>query len=137
MHPIPPDLDLSAYVGSELGSLILGPYAITFDFFSASGISPGATTGVLRIVAQGPWELHDPKGAMVLDSKGYAQRTPCALHTLLSSRVESVMIAAPDKIALSFETGHRLSLFTEIGGFENLSITIPKTPGGAFPEYIF
>ncbi len=137
MHPIPDDLDLSAYVGAELGALVLGPYAITFDFYPKNGTSPGAQDSILRIVAEGPWMLHNAAGDLISDSVGYAQREPSALHALLASRVSSVAIDAPEKIAFSFDTGHRLSLFTEIGGFESLSIGISSPQADEFTAYIF
>ncbi len=94
-------------------------------------------TGTLRIVAEGQWVLNDEAGNIVSDSEGYALRTPCALHALLASRVTSVTIAPLENIALSFDTGHRLILFTEIGGFESLSITKPHAHNGEFSEHIF
>jgi hypothetical protein len=132
MHPIPADLDLSKYVGAELSALVLGPFAITFDFYPETGASPGVENGVLRIVAMGTWELRDSKANVVADSAGYARRVPCSLNVLLTSHVESIAIAAPYSITFSFRTGHRLVLFTEIGGYESLTIAVPGEP-----QYVF
>jgi hypothetical protein len=132
MHPIPTDLDLSKYVGTELGALVLGPFAVTFDFYPEAGAPPGVENSVLRMVASGAWELRDSKDKVVSDSAGYARRVPCSLNVLLTSYVESVAIAAPESITLTFRNGHRLSLFTEIGGYESLTISIPGEL-----EYVF
>lgn len=125
MHPIPNNLDLSGYVGAELGAMVLGPYAITFDFNPEARAAPGGIGDTLRIVAEGPWVMQDADGKQVSDSRGYALRNPCALNALLTARVISVSIEASEKIIMSFDSGYRLLLFTEIGGYESLNIVIP------------
>ena len=132
MLPIPADLDLSSYCGAELGSIALGPYAVSFGFYPPHPVTPEKSGAELSVLVEGPWMLLDPSGEAIDGRDGYSRRAPSRLTVLLTQKVNSVDIDAPDTIRFVFANGYVLTVSTDSTGFECLNISVPGAPPYVF-----
>lgn len=133
MPLIPANLDLSCYVGAELGTISLGPFAISFLFYPPHKLVPGKAGEPLAVGVQGPWILSDSTGTAIDDNHRYADRGACWLSVLLTQHVVAAQVKPPNQIFFLFSSSHMLSIFSDETGFESIEIAI--VPGE--PGYIF
>jgi len=132
MLQIHADLDLSCYVGAELGTISLGPFAVSFLFYPPHKLVPGKSGEPLTVSVQGRWTLSNALGEAIDDNLRYANRGACWLGVLLTQRVTAVEVKPPNRIDLSFSNGHTLSVFSDETGFESLEIAVPDEPAYVF-----
>ena len=117
MYGVPANLDLSRFVGATLIQLGVGEFQIQFHFHPDSSIS-----------VEGRWEVRDSTGVLGDKAKENAQRTGLYIHFLLGRKIGQYTVDAPRSFSLTFETGHKLTVFDDSREYESFSIQ----PGDIF-----
>jgi hypothetical protein len=115
MRGIPKDLDLSKFKDNLLDHISICQHQISFVFFEPR----------TSITAMGRWELKDDFGKLVDGSNNspeYAKRDACYCNKILGKAVKRLDITAPYSISFSFESGHVLTIFDDLGPYECIQI---------------
>ena len=99
--PLPP------FLGDSICRIEVGFRDIHFHFNKAGAID----------VDGGRWQIHDASGTIVDGSMDVLPSTPQhgMFHVILEKAVTKVDIAAPSSFALTFFTGHVLTLYLPAG----------------------
>lgn len=114
-----PDLDLSAFKGSNLTQVCFGEHEIEFRFTPPRIIS-----------AEGRWELLDASGAVLdLAARGaYRDKNAYRVHLLLGQAVEGWSVDPPKAFSLTFGNALVLRVYDDSERYESFSIQ----PGDIF-----
>jgi hypothetical protein len=117
MYGVPPDLDLSSFVGSKLINLCLGHYNTLFVFQAAS-------LNYVELNAEGRWCVIDRDGSEVGGrSRGDdSQLAATSFSDLLGSEVTSVLLSPPASFDLQLTSAAGLRFFDDSTEFESLTI---------------
>jgi hypothetical protein len=118
MHGVPPDLDLSRFLGATLVQICLGAHQVQFHFQGADAWGPK----VPSISVEGGWELRDAAGSLVDEDQEHLEREVYRLHRLLAGEVVGTEVDAPDSFALRFDGGEELRIFDDNAHYETFSI---------------
>ena len=116
MHPLPSKDQLDYLVGSELAQIIIDPYEVRF-LLRGPNVDAGITVSAPFLYSEGPVEQRfEP-------DKGCRTQSPVHFHALLGQKL-SVLDVTPegDQLSLEFNGGQRLTISSEIGGYESGSI---------------
>ena|SRR5687767_2272326 len=119
MHGVPANLDLEPLVGSSLIQIGLGQYQIQLHFAGAGGTTRGS------IAIEASWELHGSDGALIDHAQEHFERECYRIHVLLGSDVSAFDIDSPRSFALSFASGHRLTIFDDSQQYESFALHLP------------
>ena len=120
MYRVPPDLDLSAFVGATLNQVALGPHDLQLHFDRASPAGAVAQASIW-----GRFELYDPGGAVLEAGQASDLRTK-RLPDLLGTAVVDACTDPPLAVVFTFATGHRLRLVDDTDQYECFALE----PGG-------
>lgn len=127
MYGVPPDLDLSIFIGLELNQIRLGPFDLQFHFSSPSRSA--------AITVEGSWTLTDGTGTIIDESDGRVGNPPgnrsksgWKVRDLLADTVTAGQVGAPTSFTLEFASGRRLTILDDSNEFESFSIQ----PGDVF-----
>lgn len=111
MHGVPKDLDLSKFKGTSLVAVIIGEMQVQFGFHPEG-----------RISAYGEWMLTDSTGNVLDAMQDNSKRDAYYLHRILGKSVRDCELDAPHSFSLVFDSGHKLTLFDDLGPYECISI---------------
>lgn len=113
MHGVPPDLDLSPFVGATLQRIDLGKWILHFQF----EMNP---PGVIAV--EGEWELLDRIGNVVDRQQEPGERDAYRVHHLLLRQVTGFEVQAPRSFTLTFDNGMVLRIYDDSKQYESFSI---------------
>jgi hypothetical protein len=130
MHPFPPSDELSFLIGSELAQIIVDPYEVRFLLVSKR------TQTELR--SGNAFAYRDGEAEDIFQSSsGCRTQAPIRFHALLHQTVSALTVTAMgDELTLTFESGHLLTTFSEVGG-KYESGMISGTVDGADRLWVF
>ena len=113
MHRFPPVDELRYLVGTTLTQITVDPYQVSFLLTDDRGETT-LTSGYAFEFRQsnGHAEVHRP------DQKS-SNFGPCHFHKLLDGAVVGVELSADElRLCLSFAEGSKLTIFSDLGGYE-------------------
>lgn len=111
MYGVPEDLPLRRFVGDFLTQVSLGMDGVHFHFGSSGTIS-----------VEGRWDLQDAAGRVVDQSMEHADRDAYRLHVIFNADVTAYRIDPPRSFALTFGTGHVLTIYDDTPQYESFHI---------------
>lgn len=114
MNGVPSDLPLQRFVGDSICQIAIGLHGIHFHFNKAGRIN----------VDGGKWQVHDSSGTIIDESiEGLpSTRQYYRVHILLDWEVTKFDLDAPRSFALTFASGHRLTIYDDLEQYESFAI---------------
>lgn len=113
MYGVPANLNLAAFVGSQLEAITLGKWVIHFYF----AMEPARVIGV-----EGHLELLDSGGTAIDRQQKPEERDAYRLHRILLREVVSYDVHAPEWFNLTFDNGMTLKIHDDSRQYESFSI---------------
>jgi hypothetical protein len=119
MYGVPENLNLSAFVNTELSQIDIGQAYLNFCFHPI---------GIIQ--CYGDWEATNPDGGHLDGSLGGeaagSERDSYRVHKLLGIQVVAVQVNPPKSISWIFEGGYKITIFDSSEAYESFTIE----PGG-------
>jgi hypothetical protein len=113
VHGVPPDLDLSPFIGATLERIDLGKWILHFRF----AMQPAGS-----IAVEGEWELLDHDGEVIDRQQEPSERAAYHLHHLLLQDVTAFEVHAPQWFSLTFNNGMILKVYDDSKQYESFAI---------------
>ena len=117
MYGVPPDLPLSAFVGTEFNQICLGRFQVQFH-----------ATGTGSIFVEGRLELRGPEGEIIDEEREHLERDAFRVHGILDVPIVRATIDPPRSFTLVFENGWALSVFDDSPRYEAFSLHLRGQP---------
>ena len=111
MYGVPPDLDLSPFVGADLNQIGLGRFQVQFHFGGAG-----------EIACESLWELRAPGGELIDAECPHESRDCYRLHHLLDQQVVRYTLDPPRSFTLVFGTCHALTVYDDSEQYESVTV---------------
>jgi hypothetical protein len=113
MHGVPLDLPLDAFVGRAFNQIALGRYQVQFR---------SDRTGSIDV--EGRWDLRDSVGEVIDESIEHDRRQKYRLHAIIDVPVVGYEIDPPRSFSISFENGHRLTVYDDNPKYEAFAVNV-------------
>lgn len=111
MYGVPADLPLQRFVGDYLFSINLAGSTVHFNFNQRG-----------TITVDGRWELRDGAGTLIDCFCSLESREAYRVHVILNQDVIAYALDPPRSCALTFASGHRLTLYDDTPEYESFHI---------------
>jgi hypothetical protein len=120
MHPFPPVGQISFLVGATIIQICIDPYGVSFVLDSNRVRMVLSSGGAFSYRAGDIDDTFAP-------GEGSRGQGPVRFHALLGQIVSTLMVAPEgDELTLTFDGGERLTIYSELGGYESGTISSDK-----------